>query len=245
MATRKEAIDWLNSIKNKYHITDDMSKEQVLEALKDSFKNDFIHPYDVTNSIFGPQTSDEAIKYMEDRLNNGEYTDEDELIDDINDYLFDFGPDDLDGEEGDKAYSELYEKFIKSDNKYKGNKETGEPDKSSDKTPDDPDESSDKPHDKELAGETTPEEDFMQRAVEGKIPATSGVLAGDLTPEEIEMIRMMRAKKQAPKKNAGLAGETTPEEDEMLKLASSQTLSDERFKNITNRLAKSLSKHRW
>lgn len=117
-------------------------------------------------------------------------------------------------------------------------------DKSYDKTPDDPDELSDKPHDEGLAGETTPEEDFMQRAAEGKIPATSGVLAGDLTPEEIEMIRMMRAKKQ-PKKNAGLAGETTPEEDEMLKLVSNQTLSDERFKNITNRLAKTLSKHRW
>lgn len=84
-------------------------------------------------------------------------------------------------------------------------------------TPDDPDESSDKPHDEGLAGETTPEEDFMLRAAAGEIPATSGVLAGDLTPEEIEMIHMMRAKKQAPK-NTG---------------------------NITNRLAKNLSKHRW
>lgn len=210
MVTRKEAIDWLNSIKNKYHITDDMSKEQVLEALKDSFKNDFIHPYDVTNRMFGPQTSDEAIKYMEDRLNSGEYTNEDELIDDINDYLFDFGPDDLDGEEGNKAYSELYEKFIKPDNKYKGNEETSE---SSDK----PSESSDKPHDEELAGETTPEEDFMLRAAEGKIPATQNVLAGDVTPEEIKMIQMMRAKKQA----------------------------SENTDNITNRLARNLSKHRW
>lgn len=227
MATRKEAIDWLNGIKNKYHITDDMSKEQVLEALKDSFKNDSINPYDVTNSLFGPQTSDEAIKYMEDRLNNGEYTDEDELIDDINDYLFDFGPDDLDSEEGNKAYNELYEKFVKPDNKYKGNEEPGE---AADKTPDDPDESSDKPHDEELAGETTPEEDFMQRVAAGEVPATSGVLAGDLTPEEVEMIQMMRAGKQPPK-NDGLAGETTPEEKEML--------------NITNRLAKNLSKHRW
>lgn len=215
-ATRKESIDWLNGIKNKYHITDDMSKEQVLEALKDSFKNDFIHPYDVTNTMFGPQTSDEAIKYMEDRLTNGEYTDEDELIDDINDYLFNFGPDDLDSEEGDKAYNELYEKFIKPDNKYKGNN--------------DPDESSDKPHDEELAGEITPEEDFMQRAAAGEVPATSGVLASDLTPEEVEMIQMMRAGKQPPK-NDGLAGETTPEEKEML--------------NITNRLAKNLSKYRW
>lgn len=113
-----------------------------------------------------------------------------------------------------------------------------------DDTPDDPDESSDKPHDKELAGETTPEEDFMQRAAEGKIPATSGVLAGDLTPEEIEMIRMMRAGKQPPKSKE-LAGETTPEEKEMLKLAGNQTVSDERMKNITNRLAINLSKHRW
>lgn len=99
-----------------------------------------------------------------------------------------------------------------------------------DNTPDDPDESSDKPHDEELAGEKTPEEDFMQRAAAGEVPATSGVLAGDLTPEEIEMIQMMRAGKQPPK-NDGLAGETTPEEKEML--------------NITNRLAKNLSKHRW
>lgn len=90
--------------------------------------------------------------------------------------------------------------------------------------------SSDKPHDNELAGETTPEEDFMQRAAEGKVPATSGVLVGDLTPEEIEMIQMMRAGKQPPKSKE-LAGETTPEEKEML--------------NITNRLAKNLSKHRW
>lgn len=97
-------------------------------------------------------------------------------------------------------------------------------------SPDDPDESSDKPHDEELAGETTPEEDFMQRAAAGEVPATSGVLAGDLTPEEVEMIQMMRAGKQPPK-NDGLAGETTPEEKEML--------------NITNRLAKNLSKHRW
>lgn len=99
-----------------------------------------------------------------------------------------------------------------------------------DKTPDDPDESSEKPHDEELAGETTPEEDFMERAAEGKVPATSGVLAGDLTPEEIEMIQMMRAGKQPPKSKE-LAGETTSEEKEML--------------NITNRLAKNLSKHRW
>lgn len=99
-----------------------------------------------------------------------------------------------------------------------------------DSTPDDPDESSDKPHDEELAGETTPEEDFMQRAVAGKIPATSNVLAGDLTPEEVEMIQMMRAGKK-PQKSNGLAGETTPEEKEMF--------------NITNRLAKILSKHRW
>lgn len=219
MATRKEAIDWLNGIKNKYHITDDMSKEQVLEALKDSFKNDSIHPYDVTNTMFGPQTSDEAIKYMEDRLNSGEYTDEDELIDDINDYLFDFGPDDLDSEEGDKVYNELYKKFIRPDNKYKGN----------DNTPDDPDELSERPHDEGFAGEKTPEEDFMLRVAEGKVPATRGVLAGDLTPEEIEMIHMMRAKKQS--KDTGLAD--------------SQTLSDERFKNITNRLAKNLSSHRW
>lgn len=113
-----------------------------------------------------------------------------------------------------------------------------------DDTPDDPDESSDKPHDDELAGETTPEEDFMQRAAEGKIPATSGVLAGDLTPEEIEMIQMMRAGKQPPKSKE-LAGETTPEEEEMLKLAGNQTVSDERMKNITNRLAINLSKHRW
>ena len=84
-------------------------------------------------------------------------------------------------------------------------------------SPDDPDESSDKPHDEELAGETTPEEDFMQRAAAGEVPATSGVLAGDLTPEEVEMIQMMRAKKQASE-NTG---------------------------NITNRLAKNLSKHRW
>lgn len=215
-ATRKESIDWLNGIKNKYHITDDMSREQVLEALKDSFKNDSINPYDVTNTMFGPQTSEEAIKYIEDRLNNGEYTNEDELIDDINNYIFDFGPDDIYGEEGNKAYNELYKKFIKPGNKYKGN--------------DDPDESSDKPHDEELAGETTPEEDFMQRAVAGKIPATSNVLAGDLTPEEIEMIQMMRAGKK-PQKSNGLAGETTPEEKEMF--------------NITNRLAKNLSKHRW
>lgn len=97
-------------------------------------------------------------------------------------------------------------------------------------TPDDPDKSSDKPHDEELAGKKTPEEDFMQRAAAGKVPATSGVLAGDLTPEEIEMIQMMRAGKQPPK-NDGLAGEKTPEEKEML--------------NITNRLANNLSKHRW
>lgn len=108
----------------------------------------------------------------------------------------------------------------------------------------DADESSDKPHDEELAGETTPEEDFMQRAAAGKVPATSGVLAGDLTPEEIEMIQMMRAGKQPPKSKE-LAGETTPEEKEMLKLAGNQTLSDERMKNITNRLAINLSKHRW
>lgn len=76
--------------------------------------------------------------------------------------------------------------------------------------PDDPDELSEKPHDKKLA--------------------TSNVLAGDLTPEEIEMIQMMRAGKKPPKSNE-LAGETTPEENEML--------------NITNRLAKNLSKHRW
>lgn len=120
----------------------------------------------------------------------------------------------------------------------------GLPVKSADKTPDDPDESSDKPHDKELAGETTPEEDFMQRAAEGKIPATSGVLAGDLTPGEIEMIQMMRAGKQPPKSKE-LAGKTTPEEEEMLKLAGNQTVSDERMKNITNRLARNLSKHRW
>lgn len=99
-----------------------------------------------------------------------------------------------------------------------------------DKVPDDPDESSEKPHDKELAGEKTPEEDFMERAAAGEVPATSGVLAGDLTPEEIEMIQMMRAGKQPPKSKE-LAGETTPEEKEML--------------NITNRLAKNLSKHRW
>lgn len=111
-------------------------------------------------------------------------------------------------------------------------------------TPDDPDESSEKPHDEELAGEKTPEEDFMERAAAGEVPATSGVLAGDLTPEEIEMIQMMRAGKQPPK-SKDLAGETTPEEKEMLKLAGNQTLSDERFKNITNRLAKNLSKHRW
>ena len=97
-------------------------------------------------------------------------------------------------------------------------------------TPDDPDKSSDKPHDEELAGEKTPEEDFMLRAAAGEVPATSGVLAGDLTPEEIEMIQMMRAGKQPPKSKE-LAGETTPEEKEML--------------NITNRLAKNLSKHRW
>lgn len=97
-------------------------------------------------------------------------------------------------------------------------------------TPDDPDESSDKPHDEELAGEKTPEEDFMQRAAAGEVPATSGVLAGDLTPEEVEMIQMMRAGKQPPKSKE-LTGETTPEEKEML--------------NITNRLAKNLSKHRW
>ena len=113
-----------------------------------------------------------------------------------------------------------------------------------DETPDDPDESSDEPHDEELAGEKTPEEDFMERAAAGEVPATSGVLAGDLTPEEIEMIQMMRAGKQLPKSKE-LAGETTPEEDEMLKLAGNQTLSDERFKNVTNRLAKNLSKHRW
>lgn len=100
----------------------------------------------------------------------------------------------------------------------------------SDATPDDPDKLSDKPHDKGLVGEITPEEDFMQRAAVGKIPVTSGILAGDLTPEEIEMIQMMRAGKKPPKSN-GLAGETTPEENEML--------------NITNRLAKNLSKHRW
>ena len=103
---------------------------------------------------------------------------------------------------------------------------------------------SDKPHDTELAGETTPEEDFMQRAAEGKIPATSGVLAGDLTPEEIEMIQMFRNKKQPPK-STDLAGDKTPEEKEMLKLAAGQTVSDERLKNITNRLARNLSKHRW
>lgn len=101
---------------------------------------------------------------------------------------------------------------------------------SSDDTPDDPDESSEKPHDEELAGEKTPEEDFMERAAAGEVPATSGVLAGDLTPEEIEMIQTMRAGKQPPKSKE-LAGETTPEEKEML--------------NITNRLAKNLSKHRW
>lgn len=99
-----------------------------------------------------------------------------------------------------------------------------------DNTPDDPDESSEKPHDKGLASETTPEEDFMLRVAEGKVPATSSVLAGDLTPEEIEMVQMMRAGKQ-PSKSTELAGETTPEEKEML--------------NITNRLAKNLSKHRW
>jgi len=92
------------------------------------------------------------------------------------------------------------------------------------------DESSDKPHDEELAGEKTPEEDFMERAAAGEVPATSGVLAGDLTPEEIKMIQMMRAGKQPPK-STELAGETTPEEKEML--------------NITNRLAKNLSKHHW
>lgn len=103
-------------------------------------------------------------------------------------------------------------------------------DADTDKVPDDPDESSEKPHDEGLAGEKTPEEDFMQRAAAGEVPATSNVLAGDLTPEEIEMIQMMRAGKEPPK-NAGLADETTPEENEML--------------NITNRLAKNLSKHRW
>lgn len=103
-------------------------------------------------------------------------------------------------------------------------------DDNTDSVPDDPDESSDKPHDEELAGEKTPEEDFMERAAAGEVPATSGVLAGDLTPEEIEMIQMMRAGKQPPK-STELAGETTPEENEML--------------NITNRLAKNLSKHRW
>lgn len=113
-----------------------------------------------------------------------------------------------------------------------------------DKVPDDPDESSEKPHDEELAGEKTPEEDFMERAAAGEVPATSGVLAGDLTPEEIEMIQMMRAGKQPPKSKE-LAGETTPEEEEMLKLAGNQTVSDERMKNITNRLAINLSKHRW
>ena len=123
-------------------------------------------------------------------------------------------------------------------------KELAIPEEKVDKTPDDPDESSDKPHDDELAGETTPEEDFMQRAAEGKIPATSSVLAGDLTPEEIEMIQMMRAGKQPPKSKE-LSGETTPEEKEMLKLAGNQTVSDERMKNITNRLAINLSKHRW
>ena len=97
-------------------------------------------------------------------------------------------------------------------------------------TPDDPDESSEKPHDEELAGEKTPEEDFMERVAAGEVPATSGVLAGGLTPEEIEMIQMMRAGKQPPKSKE-LAGETTPEEKEML--------------NVTNRLAKNLSKHRW
>lgn len=109
---------------------------------------------------------------------------------------------------------------------------------------DDSSEHKDKPHDEELAGETTPEEDFMQRAAEGKIPATSGVLAGDLTPEEIEMIQMFRNKKQPPK-STDLAGDKTPEEKEMLKLAAGQTVSDERLKNITNRLARNLSKHRW
>jgi len=101
---------------------------------------------------------------------------------------------------------------------------------SSDNSPDDADESSDKPHDNGLAGETTPEEDLMLRVATGNAPATTNTLAGDLTPEEIEMIQMMRAGKQPPK-NDGLAGETTPEENEML--------------NITNRLAKNLSKHRW
>lgn len=120
----------------------------------------------------------------------------------------------------------------------------GLPIKAADKTPDDPDESSDKPHDEELAGEKTPEEDFMERAAAGEVPATSGVLAGDLTPEEIEMIQMMRAGKQPPKSKE-LAGETTPEEKEMLKLAGNQTVSDKRMKNITNRLAINLSKHRW
>ena len=99
-----------------------------------------------------------------------------------------------------------------------------------DESPDDADESPDKPHDKELAGETTPEEDLMLRVASGNAPATSNTLAGDLTPEEIEMIQMMRAGKQPPKSKE-LAGETTPEENEML--------------NITNRLAKNLSKHRW
>lgn len=107
----------------------------------------------------------------------------------------------------------------------------------------DDDTPSDKPHDEELAGEKTPEEDFMQHAAEGKIPATSGVLAGDLTPEEIEMIQMFRNKKQPHDEE--LAGEKTPEEKEMLKLAAGQTVSDERLKNITNRLARNLSKHRW
>lgn len=97
-------------------------------------------------------------------------------------------------------------------------------------TPDDQDKSSDKPHDNELAGETTPEEELMLRVAAGNAPATTNTLTGDLTPEEIEMIQMMRAGKQLPK-NDGLAGDLTPEENEML--------------NITNRLAKNLSKHRW
>lgn len=92
---------------------------------------------------------------------------------------------------------------------------------SADNVPDDPDKSSDKPHDKELAGETTLEEELL--------------LKPNMPPEEFSKIA---AEKRGAKK-----GEAAP--DMKNDKALNNVLSDARFKNVTNRLAKNLSKHRW
>lgn len=170
--------------------------------------------------------TDEQINDMAKSLREGYLSEMKEALDGENQYE---GPDDESYSEDfgiwlDSPHPEVpeYEKWYTSDNSldddYNRIHKAALPPydefvsyiSSKEDTSDNPDESSDKPHDNKLA--------------------TSNALAGDLTPEEIEMIQMMRAGKQ-PSKNDGLAGETTPEEKEML--------------NITNRLAKNLSKHRW